>query len=141
MNVPGIIEWLYPDAVPIRDYRLEVKGDQIVIAMWNVPGVDQPTTDYLASREAEFNALPPDWRQRRQAVSLASSARPDQVLLRGVLQVIYSAFAADRAYMAALASEITKLGGSPPPAPGVRTFQELVALTAQAIGAGAGDPN
>lgn len=86
-----------------------------------------PTLEELVSRVR-------DW-----ASALADSGDPARVLLRALLRLMMGAHAQERAYLELLRQQVVALGGTLPPAPGVRTWDELVAEAKALIASGAGD--
>jgi hypothetical protein len=78
-------------------------------------------------------------RKHDEATALASGMEPREVLLRAILKVIQAAFAADRNYLASLASEVTRLGGKLPVPPVVRSFDDIVNAVKNSIAQGSGD--
>lgn len=57
-NLGSILLWLYPQAKPLADYRVQKdSADQDpYIAYWNVQGVAQPTVAEVMAREADWLA-------------------------------------------------------------------------------------
>jgi hypothetical protein len=143
MNELGeLISWLYPQARPGIDFVVVQRGEgeEPEITKWAVPGVNEPTYAYLQSQLPAFQARNLNWRQRRDAKTLAGGGKPDLVLLRAILRVVMMSIAQDRAYMDTLRRELVGLGRTPPAAPAVRTWEQLMQAVANAIDQGDGDP-
>lgn len=96
-NLASMLEWLYPDA-PLGSYRVQQDSehDGPYIAAWDVPGVSQPTIEYLTSRLAEFEALPSDWREKRRAKASLAGSVVDRVALDASLRVLYESIVETR---------------------------------------------
>jgi len=134
------VAWLYPDLLFGRDYRVEQGSDGVQrIAFWGAAGTPHPTAEYLQSKRAEFDARNLNWRQRRDAKTLAGGGKPDLVLLRAILRTVMMSIAQDRAYMDTLRRELVALGRTLPAAPAVRTWEQLMQAVANAIDQGDGD--
>lgn len=137
-----LLAWLYPDAVPNVDYMVVQRGEreEPEIVRWAVPGVNQPTHAYLLDQLAAFRQRPANWRERRAAGKSIRGGKGDLLLLRAILRVVMTSIAQDRQYMAQLRQELVGLGRTPPAAPAVRTWEQLMAAVQSVIDAGDGDP-
>lgn len=143
MEIGGMLAWLYPQAIPNRDYRVEQHGEgqPLVISAWNVEGEAKPTLEYLASREAEYLALHPNWTRRREAVSALGSKQTQTVILKALGKVLLDYFASHRDYLALVRAKVNNPGITTPlPAPpATKTAADLLQDLQNAIEAGSGD--
>lgn len=79
--------------------------------------------------------------RRELAKSLADrGGDPQTVLLRALMKIVLQSLTENRQYLAVVQAEVVRRGGTLPPAPIIRTWEQLVAAAKQMVDAGQGDP-
>lgn len=136
-DLAGLQAELLAAGMPVQ--YLAGSGDLVrVVTSRDLTGPEVVTLDATvaahdgdASRRAEVRAV---------AGALAADGSPRTVQLRALLRLIMGSIAETHGYLALLKAQVEALGGTLPPAPAVRTWDELVAAYQSLVAQGGGDP-
>lgn len=70
MNITGIIEYLYPEAINLKNYKLQDDGDGLYISAWKLKE-PKPTKEYILSKKSEYDIIVNQRRNERKQRKLA----------------------------------------------------------------------